>query len=177
MPHINTGPGEHDTTASAYIVRLDAPEPALMLHRHKILDQYLQFGGHIERKENLWQTVAHELAEESGYTMPQLKVLQPQLRIASLSSVQLHPIPICLLTHPFEGIDHFHTDIAFAFTAEGPPGRSPVKGESEEITLFTAQELRQLPAADIPENVREIGLFLLEQCLDQWEAVNSQAWA
>ena len=148
-----------------------------MLHRHKILKQYLQFGGHIERKENPWQAVIHELAEESGYSIAQLKVLQPPLRLTSLSSVQLHPVPVSLLTHPFAGMDHFHTNIDFAFTAEGPPDDLPGKGESEEIALFTAQELKQLSAADIPENVREIGLFILEQCLTHWESVSNQAWS
>lgn len=52
MPHIHTEPGQHDHTASAYIVRLDEAEPALILHRHKILGQYLQFGGHVELDEN-----------------------------------------------------------------------------------------------------------------------------
>ena len=35
MPHINTKPGQHDFTASAFIVRLDRSEPQVLLHLHK----------------------------------------------------------------------------------------------------------------------------------------------
>ena len=71
MPHIHTLPGEHDATASAYIVRTDLGEPAIMLHRHKKLDTMLQFGGHVELHENPLEAIAHELREESGYDFRQ----------------------------------------------------------------------------------------------------------
>lgn len=174
MPHLHTEAGQHDHTASAYVVRTDTPEPSLVLHMHKKLKQYLQFGGHIELHENPWDAVVHELAEESGYDVNQLKVLQPKLRVKKLSGVQLHPVPVSLLTHKFEGLDHYHTDIAFAFVAYGPPLNAVSEGESEKIDLFTAAELRALAGSEIPESVREIGLFILEEALNNWPPVN--AW-
>lgn len=37
MAHIHTKPGQHDLTASAYIIRDDGNEPVVLLHRHKKL--------------------------------------------------------------------------------------------------------------------------------------------
>ena len=45
MAHIHTEPGQHDFTASAFIIRTDTPEPKLLLHRHKLVGKYLQIGG------------------------------------------------------------------------------------------------------------------------------------
>ncbi len=51
MAHIHTQPGQHDHTASAYIFRVDFDEPKLVLHLHRKINKYLQFGGHIELHE------------------------------------------------------------------------------------------------------------------------------
>jgi len=63
MAHIHTQPGQHDHTASAYIVRTDFDEPKIMLHLHRKIGKYLQFGGHVELHETPWQAVVHELRE------------------------------------------------------------------------------------------------------------------
>ena len=81
MPHIHTAPVEHVFTASAYIIRLDQKEPMLLLHKHKKLHVFLQFGGHIEPHETPWEAITHELLEESGYELGQLELLQPTSRI------------------------------------------------------------------------------------------------
>lgn len=172
MPHLHTEPGQHDLTASAYIVRLDTEKPTLMLHKHKKLKKFLQFGGHVEHDENPWDAITHELLEESGYEMSQLKVLQPRKRLKKLNADSwLHPAPVSVSTHKFEGLDHYHTDIAFAFTADRPPKNSTADGESDIIKLFTVAELKTLNNNKLPEDVREIGLFVLEECLPNWEMV------
>jgi ADP-ribose pyrophosphatase YjhB (NUDIX family) len=174
MPHIHTQPGQHDTTVSAFIVRMDGPEPAIMLHRHKKLHSYLQFGGHVELHEDPWKAITHELAEESGYAIRQLQLLQPAIRLAGTSKdTAFHPQPVSLTTNRFGDTDHYHTDIGFAFIASTPPDRAPDKDESTDIRLFTAAQLRTLPAEDIFENVREICLFVLESCLPHWVAVDT----
>lgn len=81
MAHIHTNPGEHDLTASAFIVRDDFEEPRLLLHMHKKLHILLQPGGHVELNENPWQAIEHELREETGYTFDELEVLQPKDRL------------------------------------------------------------------------------------------------
>lgn len=168
MPHIHKEAGQHDFTASAYIVRTDGAEPQLLLHQHKKLGILLQFGGHIETDETPWQAITHELLEESGYELNQLELLQPKNRIAVLSNVDLHPYPLVIITHPFSP-DHFHTDIAWAFTATAQPKNGVSDGESDSLQLFRLDELKALEANKIPENVREIGIFILTECLAEWE--------
>ena len=170
MPHIHSESGQHDLTASAYIIRLDGAEPRIVLHQHKKLNVFLQFGGHVELDETPWDAVAHEIEEESGYKISQLTLLQPQLRIRSLESAVLHPSPLVLNTHSFSA-EHYHTDISWAFVTEQDPAVQVQDGESANIKLFTEQELRTLPADKIFENVREIGLFVFKSCLNEWERV------
>lgn len=177
MPHIHTQPGQHDTTASAYIVRLDGVEPALVMHRHKKLNQWLQFGGHVELDENPWGAVIHELAEESGYAMQQLKVLQPSMRLTKISDATLHPYPVVTLTCRFGDTSHYHTDIAYAFVTHESPAGTRGKGESAGIQTFTATELAAIPSKETPENVREVGLFILEDCLANWAGVDTSEFS
>jgi 8-oxo-dGTP diphosphatase len=72
MAHIHTKPGQHDFTASAFIIRIDTPKPKVLLHMHKKLGVLLQPGGHIELNENPWQAVHHEIEEETGTTSANL---------------------------------------------------------------------------------------------------------
>ncbi len=53
MSHIHTNTGEHDFCASGSIVRLDSTDvPKILLHKHKKLGVFIQFGGHVELNEN-----------------------------------------------------------------------------------------------------------------------------
>lgn len=170
MPHIHTGPGEHDSTASAYIVRLDMDEPRLLLHMHKKLKVLMQIGGHIELTNDPWQTVLEEIGEESGYQKDQLQLLQPLDRIQHLTGVTLHPNPVVDLTHEFSP-GHFHDDTAWAFVTNEPPREAIAAGESEDIRFLSATEIRGLTAGQIPENIKEIGIFVLENCVPNWERI------
>jgi 8-oxo-dGTP pyrophosphatase MutT (NUDIX family) len=172
MPHIHTLPGQHDHTASAYVFRTDFNEPKVLLHMHKKLGKYMQFGGHVELDETPWQAVTHELREESGYDMSQVLVLQPRTRIQSFTDAVIHPQPVSHSTHPFgQGIDHFHTDIAYAVIVTQAPQQPPAAGESTKTRLFTRDELVALPSNEIPENVRKIALFVFDECLKNWQPV------
>ncbi len=178
MPHIHTKPGEHDFTASAFIVRLDTPEPAVMLHRHKKTNLWLQFGGHVELDENPWQTVHHEVLEESGYAMSQLQLLQPVLRPPTTANdAVFHPQPLALQTHRFGHEDHFHTDTSFAFVTHEAPANPIAEGESDIMHMFTASELERAPDNEIPDNVRAIALYVLNRCLEEYEQVDVAAFA
>ncbi len=177
MPHIHTKPGEHDHTASAFIIRTDFKEPKLLLHFHRKLHKYAQFGGHIETIETLWQTIIHELREESGYDASQLRVLQPKQRIKSLPRAKLHPMPVCHNTHLITDLtttaEHFHTDTIYGLIATENPRYKPVCGESEDIILLTRQELVDFPPDKILSSVLEVGLFMFDVCLPDWEAVET----
>ena len=178
MAHIHTKPGQHDATASAFVVRTDLGEPVAVLHMHKKLGRYFQFGGHIELHENPWQTIAHELLEESGYELKQLYVLQPNERINELTGAALHPVPVIFNTHAFgNGLDHFHSDTGFAVIAEEPPKHKPAEGESNVIRLFTRQELLEAPEEIIAKNISTTFLFIMDVCLPNWEQIPASSFA
>jgi len=178
MSHIHTAPGQHDHTASGYIFRTDFSEPKIMLHLHKKIGKYLQFGGHIELHETPWQAISHELEEESGYLINDLSILQPHHRIASLGDAVIHPQALSHSTHPFGGtLDHFHTDIAYAFVTDKPPHQKPGEGESTAIILLTKSELVAFPDDKIPLNVRQIALFGFNHVLDNWECLPANTFS
>lgn len=176
MPHIHTDPGQFDQTASAFVFRTDFDEPKLMLHMHRRLNKYLQFGGHIELNEHPWQTVEHELREESGYTLNQLKLLQPDLPIIKHQNYRgsaAHPLPFAYGSYQFALTDHLHTDIAFAFITGEEPKYKPEEDESSEIAIFSRTEIEALKAPEqIPTNVKTLILFAFNNILNHWKAVD-----
>lgn len=143
----------------------------MLLHYHKKLHTWLQFGGHIELDENPWQAIRHETTEESGYDLDQLEVLQPPLRLATLTGAILHPVAAYHNTHSFPGFpqEHFHSDLGYIFVTTQPPKNSPAQNESTRLKLFTAQEIAQWD--NIPSSVREAALFMLSAYLTAWETV------
>ncbi len=169
MPHIHTKPGQHDHTVSAYIVRTDLEEPKIMLHMHKKLHTYMQFGGHVELDETPWQTLCHEIREETGFDIDQLQILQPKQRITNLTSSTLHPVPLTYLTHKFGDIDHYHSDLAFGFVASEPPRHKPDETESQDIRLFTLSELETEKRTF--DDVRTTSNYIFTECLPSWEAI------
>jgi 8-oxo-dGTP pyrophosphatase MutT (NUDIX family) len=175
MSHIHTEPGQHDPTVSAFLFRTDFDEPKLMLHRHKLLDRYLQFGGHIELNETPWHAIIHELREEAGYDIEQVQVLQPKERLRELPGAVLHPQPVVQNTHRL-GKDHFHTDISYAMITNQEPRYSPEEGESTDIQLFTRLELEALGEDMIIPNVKYLALYILDHCIETWEPVSPSAF-
>jgi len=172
MSHIHTNPGEHDQTASAFIIRTDTAEPELLLHVHKKLGVLLQPGGHIELNETPWQAICHEITEETGYKLDQLKILQPKLRIKNIGNAVLHPQAFAHNTHAFgnDGV-HKHTDLSYAFTTQEEPSGKPGEGESVNLRWVNLEELKSLESNQIFDNVRKIGEFVLTQILKNWEQV------
>lgn len=171
MPHIHTEPGQYDLTVSAYIVR-STPVPRILLHRHKTLGVLMQPGGHVELNETPWQAIIHELREETGYDMDQLRILQPRLRPPVPAHGDYHPQPVCVRSFPFEGLaDHFHTDITYAFLTEETPRHLVGEGESHELIWVTRQELIDLPPSQTYEDVRQLGLYIFDQLINEWEPV------
>ncbi len=176
MPHLHTGSGEHDFTASAYIVVRHAGEIKIWFHWHKKLEQWLQFGGHVELHEHPWATVVHELAEESGYALNQLQVLQPPTFLKPLTGAVLHPADVCINTHHFPNLDHYHTDITYAFLTEEEPRNQPQAGESTRLQLMSRAEILALKTEEIPESTREIALFIFDDIFPNWIPIDPTAF-
>lgn len=176
MPHIHTNPGHHDHTVSGLIFRIDGDEPQVLLHIHKRLKRYMQFGGHIELDENPWQTLVRELREEAGYELTQLKLLQPHKRIMQFGHGVLHPVPLSYGTFTYSDIDHKHTDIDYAFITAEDPAHEPEAGESSDLRWFTKSEVLALTEAEVLANVKELVVFAVEECLPHWERLDPQSF-
>ncbi len=171
MPHIHQEPGQHDLTVGAYIFRTDFDQPKLLLHMHKKLNKWLQFGGHVELDETPWQSIDHEVSEESGYELAQLRVLQPKDRIEKISLAVVHPQPASINTHPFDNT-HFHTVLDYAFVTAEEPWGLIAEGESQSLQLFTRSEIARMTDEQIFPGTKDICLYLFDSILPKWEPVN-----
>jgi 8-oxo-dGTP pyrophosphatase MutT (NUDIX family) len=178
MPHLHTGYGEYDATVSAFIIRTDFINPKLLLHKHKKLFRVMQIGGHIEFNQHPWQAMKMEILQESRYDFEQLQVLQPKERMRHLDRVTIHPLPVVSQSHDISAHPlHFHTDQSFAFVTTGYPMHSIEEGESINMRWVTAVELARLPEAETFINVQQIGAFIFEHVLPNWEAVPANEFA
>ncbi len=141
MPHIHTKPGQHDMTVSGYIIRKDENgEWLCLIHMHRKLGVFMQIGGHIELDETPWHAIAHELAEESGYCLSELQILQPFATLPKLPVAIAHPLPLIMNTHRImQG--HYHSDQCYVFVAEAEPEHYPAHGESQELEWLTLSSL------------------------------------
>lgn len=172
MPHINTGPGEIDETASGFILHMKGNEPTVLLHEHKKMHTLMQPGGHREIRDTPWQTVLKEILEETGFTADQLTVMQPRQRLRHLTGPVLHPLPFCENTHNFPGLDHRHSDHVYALAADSPtPKQAPGSGESQEFLWVTDAQLQALPSDRIHEDIREMAYYALTVIATEWEQV------
>jgi 8-oxo-dGTP diphosphatase len=162
MPHIHNEPDQHDMTVSGYIVRVDANEPLCLVHMHKKIGKLMQIGGHIELNETPWAAIAHELEEESGYQLGELKVVQYTAdRVVDASNIS-HPTPFLMNTHNV-GNEHYHSDLCFGFVANGTPAQNMADGESADLRWLTLSELREAAKnGEALQDVSNMYTFLVE---------------
>jgi len=117
-------------TGSALVVNADGSR--VLLHHHRKLDRWLQFGGHCEGDEDILRVARREALEESGIQ---------GLIVASGRpfDLDIHEIP----AHSGDPV-HFHYDVRFMLIA--PESAVPViSQESDGLRWFTAAELTALP--------------------------------
>lgn len=172
MPHIHTLPGQVDAVVTGYVLRSTDEDTKVLLHRHKKFNMLLGFGGHIELDETPWAAMAHELYEESGYSINELLVLQPKLRMPLLPGIVVHPQPLFMNTHELAfPKDHFHSDTVYAFVAKDEPGKQPDEGESQHLAWYTRDQITALPPDEIWDNTRAAVLAIFDTFLQQWESV------
>lgn len=148
MPHIHTEPGQHDITTSAWIFREDPDELRMLVHMHRKHGKLMQVGGHIELDETPWQTIAHEVPEESGLNLSDLYVLQPLAETLDIAGASVHPVPAVANTHAIGG-GHYHSDFGYAFIVKGDPELHPAEGESSDLRWLTVGELGEAAVAGL----------------------------
>lgn len=168
MSHIHTLPGQHDMTVSGYIVRKDENgEWLCLIHLHRKLGVFMQIGGHIELDETPWHAIAHELAEESGYCLSELQILQPFATLPKLPVAIVHPLPLIMNTHHImQG--HYHSDQCYVFVAEAEPAHYPADGESQELEWLTLSSLdNRVTKGIVLEDVAVMYRHIIETLLPQ----------
>lgn len=169
MPHIHTVSEQHDHTVSAYILRyddmyLDRPTNLrLLVHMHKKFGVLLQPGGHVELNENPWAALTHEILEETGYDMDQLRLVQPNMpMVTKLSnpSAILHPLPFCVNTHDAStpelgGAVHRHTDTTYLFLTQESPRNALSEDESQDLRWLSQDEIEDAGSDEISSIVKD----------------------
>jgi 8-oxo-dGTP pyrophosphatase MutT (NUDIX family) len=117
-------------TGSALVVSADGSRA--LLHHHRKLDRWLQFGGHCDRDENLLRVAEREALEESG--------------IEGLIVASARPFDLDIHEIPPHGSEpaHFHYDVRYVLIA--PENATAIcSAESRKLRWFTPAELMQLP--------------------------------
>jgi 8-oxo-dGTP pyrophosphatase MutT (NUDIX family) len=116
-------------TGSALVVSADGSRA--LLHHHRKLDRWLQFGGHCDGEEDVMRVALREAEEESGITSLITTSTRP-------FDLDIHPIP----PHGSEPA-HEHFDIRYVVIA--PEGAEAVLSEeSHELRWFTPEEMGAL---------------------------------
>lgn len=135
-------------TGSALVVGADGARA--LLHHHRKLDKWLQFGGHCDGDEDVLRVAQREALEESGIE---------GLIVASAKpfDLDIHEIPAK------DGEPaHWHYDVRFMFIA--PENAQPVVStESHELRWFSPDEMLALPLSAGMQRLAEKWQGLLAQ--------------
>jgi 8-oxo-dGTP pyrophosphatase MutT (NUDIX family) len=114
-------------TGSALVVSADGSQ--VLLHHHRKLDRWLQFGGHCDGEENVLAVARREALEESG--------------IDGLVVASARPFDLDIHEIPAHGNEpgHFHYDVRYVLIA---PETATVQtsAESKELRWFTYSHLQ-----------------------------------
>lgn len=176
MPHIHTQPNQHDITISSIIVLNEEGVWRCLVHFHHKLQVLMQIGGHVELDETPWQTVAHETNEESGYTLSELRLLQPTAEMLQSKINIIHPVPLIMGTYNV-GDDHYHSDICYGFVAARRPAAAPTNGESSDLRWLTLDELKRMSSSgEVLSDVYTMYAFLLGH-LDAYFQVEASSFS
>lgn len=120
-------------TGSALVLSADGTRA--LLHHHRKLDRWLQFGGHCDGEENVLEVTRREALEESG--IEGLVVASPRP-----FDLDIHPIP-----ERGEEPWHEHYDLRWVLIA--PEEADPVcSDESHELAWFTPDEMAAVSTDD-----------------------------
>lgn len=119
-------------TGSALVLSADGQRA--LLHHHRNLDRWMQFGGHCDGDENVLRVARREALEESGIEGLRFDSVEP-------FDLDIHEIP----ERPAKGEPaHFHYDVRYlCFAPEG--ARFVQSEESLELRWFSPAELLALP--------------------------------
>jgi 8-oxo-dGTP pyrophosphatase MutT (NUDIX family) len=116
-------------TGSALVVSADRRRT--LLHHHRKLDRWLQFGGHCDGESNVLAVARREAEEESG--------------IAALAAWNSQPFDLDIHKIPArtDEPEHWHYDVRYLFVAPVDAAFRQ-SAESKELRWFTPDEMEAL---------------------------------
>ena len=114
-------------TASALIVHRD--NRRLLLHYHKRLNRWLQFGGHLDGETDPAAAAMREAVEETG--LPDLTFCPDACPL----DIDVHAIP-----ERDNEPRHLHLDLRFLLMTRSPKRLNPAAGESTRFRWLTFDE-------------------------------------
>ena len=132
-------------TGSAFVVSADGARG--LLHHHRKLDLWLQFGGHCDGEEDVLSAAQREAYEESGISGLVVASARP-------FDLDIHEVP-ALGNEPA----HFHYDVRYVLIA---PEHAEIRTspESKELRWFTGEEMKDWNL--------ELGL---QRLIERWQAL------
>lgn len=140
---------------------------------HKKVGKLMQIGGHIELDETPWQSLAHELLEESGYNLGEVQVLQPHQVPFAVDQAVVHPVPLLFNTHKVSDT-HYHSDLVYGLVVDHLPRSLPSENESSDLRWLTVHELKTAAAQGIAlKDVAEIYETIANTYLDTYYRVDT----
>jgi len=124
-------------TASVFI--LDASCTKLLMLHHKILDRWLQPGGHIEGEDkDLLSAAYRECHEETGIRSSFITLMSADCRESIPFDIDSHRIPA---NDKKNEAEHYHHDIRYLFTYNGSDEISIDANESQGFQWISLAEL------------------------------------
>jgi 8-oxo-dGTP pyrophosphatase MutT (NUDIX family) len=132
-------------TGSAFVVSADGSRG--LLHHHRKLDRWLQFGGHCDGEEDVLAVAQREAYEESGVHGLVVASTRP-------FDLDIHEIPAIGNEPP-----HLHYDVRYVLIA---PEQAEIRtsSESKELRWFTGDEMK---AWDLDPGLRRL--------IEKWQAL------
>lgn len=132
-------------TGSALVVSGDGSK--VLLHHHRKLDRWLQFGGHCDGDEDVLGVAQREALEESGIT--------------GLIVASARPFDLDIHEIPAHGVEptHLHYDVRWMLIAP-EEAEFAMSDESLELRWFTPMEI---PALQLDGGLKRL--------LQKWEAL------
>lgn len=125
-------------TATGFLVRAGK----VLLLRHRKLNMWLPFGGHLDPGEDPVQALLREAREETGFEI-EIVAETPQF---SANGVQALPRPESVLLERIEA-DHYHIDLIYFVRPVGGSQRLAVN-EHTEMRWFSHQDLGEAGVTD-----------------------------
>lgn len=145
-------------TASAYVVYNNK----VLLHKHKKLDIWMGFGGHIDRDELPEEAAVRETKEESGLDV----TIIPLDSVTSLPRDEAGTPCVQILQRPahilLEEINQFHQHIDLIYYAQATTDVVTMEEGISEYRWFSIAELDA--SGDLQENVVAFAKEAIEKC-------------